>query len=126
MKKENKDIDEQMLDALIQKAMKDDFTIHIPLGFADRMEEKAKQIKLFSFWKEELFKQLALLGGIILMLAIPLGVFYYFQAESLSGILNFLNQFKWLLLGGIVFLFMVQMADSWILKKLGLNTKFNL
>ncbi len=130
MKKENSlerlndDFDEQALDALIQEALKDDFEIRIPEGFADLMEEKAKQLNLYSYWKEEVLKHAAILLGIIVMLAIPLGIFYYFQPKIISGILSFLNQFKWFLLGGIVLLFTIQMADSWILKKLGLNTKF--
>jgi hypothetical protein len=121
MKKNSKDFDEQALDDLIQEAMSDDMFVAVPEGFADRMEKKAQQINLYRFWQDEFLKHIYFIGGPILMLAITFGVFYYFNPESLTGILSFLNQFKWLLLGGIILLFGIQLADSWVFKRLGKN-----
>jgi len=123
MKKENRNFDEHELDALIQEAMADDLFVAVPDGFADRMEKKAQQINLIHFWQEAVFKHLTILGGALTMLAIVLGVLYYFSAESISGILGFLIQFKWILLGGFSSLFLIQMADSWVAKKLGIESK---
>lgn len=123
MKKENRDFDEQALDALIQEAMKDDFFVAVPEDFADRMEKKAQQINLFRFWQEAVFKHAVIIGGAIAMLAVAFGVLYYFSAESISGILGFLIRFKWILMGGIALLFVIQMADTWVFNKLSENEK---
>ncbi len=125
MNKENNDLgmnnefDEQLLDALILEALNDDILVSVPDGFADLMEEKAKQINVFRFWKEELLKQISFFGGAILMLTVAFGVLYYFKAESLSEILIFLNKYKWLLLGAITLFFGIQIADTWVFKRLG-------
>ena len=121
LNKTNADFDEQSLDALIQEAMSDDFFVAIPEDFADRMEKKAMQINGYRFWLDEILKHSVLLGGILLMLATAFGVFYYFNPENTVGILAFLNQIKWSLLGGIILFFGVQMADTWVFKKLGCN-----
>lgn len=113
----NEEFSEQFLDDLIKEAISDDFYVDIPSDFADRMEKKAEQINVLRYWKEEFLKHLAFLGGILVMLAIPFGVFYYFDPENITGILTFLIQFKWMLLGGFILLFAIQMADSWAIKK---------
>ncbi|MBN1651994.1 MAG: hypothetical protein JW857_11740 [Bacteroidales bacterium] len=112
------DIEEQFLDDLIIEAMRGDLDLDIPEGFADRMEKKAQQINRYRYWKEEFLKHLLLMGGALVMLAIAFGVFYYYNPENSSGILAFLAQFKWMLLGGFVLLFGIQMADSWAIKKI--------
>lgn len=123
MKKENRDFDEHELDALIQEAMADDLFVAVPDGFADKMEKKAQQINLIRFWQEAAFKHASILGGAVAMLSIVLGVLYYFSAESISGILGFLIQFKWILMVGFALLFGIQMADTWMFNKLGENEK---
>lgn len=127
MKKENsesrkRNFDEQALDVLIQEALSNDMFIAVPENFADKMEEKAKQINAFRFWQEELLKHTTVLGGVLLMFAVVFGVFYYFSPETIRGIINFLDRFKWLLLGGAGFVFFMQLADSWIENKLGLKS----
>ncbi len=114
----NDDLEEQFLDDLIKEAMRGDFDVDIPEGFADRMEKKAQQINRYRYWKEEFLKHLLLLGGALFMLAVAFGVFYYYNPESSIGILAFLNKFKWMLLGGIALFFAIQMADSWAIKKI--------
>lgn len=118
----NSDFDEQALDALIQEALADDMFVNIPEGFADRLENKALKINAFRFWQEELLKHTTVLGGVLLMFAVVFGVFYYFSPETIRGIINFLDRFKWLLLGGAGFVFFMQLADSWIENKLGLKS----
>lgn len=114
----NEEFSEQFLDDLIKETLSEDFYVDIPTDFADRMEKKAEQINVSRYWKEEFLKHLAFLGGTLLMLAIPFGVFYYFNPENITGILTFLIQFKWILLGGFILLFAIQMADSWAIKKI--------
>lgn len=129
MKKKNKEfemhnfeIDDQAIDAMIQEAMADDFMVIVPEGFADKMEKKAQQINLYRFWKNEILKHAALFGGVILMPLIALGIFYYYDPNSLNGIMSFLKQFKWELLAVIIMFFGIQLADSWVGKKLRLHS----
>lgn len=126
MKKEELDFgkmnfDEQELDALIQEAMADDIDVFVPSNFADKMELKAIQINRIRFWKEEFFKHAALFGGVFLMFAIVFGVFFYFSPEQTKGIVQFLDQYKWFILSGFVLAFSLQMADSWVGRKLGID-----
>ncbi len=117
----NFELDDHAIDAMIQEAMTDDLLV-IPEDFADKMEIKAKQINLYRFWKNEFLKHAALFGGAILMPLIALGIFYYYEPKSLNGIVSFLDQFKWILLAGIIMFFAIQLADSWVGKKLRLNS----
>ena len=120
-RKMNNNFDEQALDALIQEALTDDTFVIVPEDFADRMEAKAKQINGYRFWQDELLKHSTVLGGALLMLAVVFGVFYYFSPENTNGVIIFLDRFKWLLLSGAGLVFLMQLADSWIVKKLGLK-----
>lgn len=122
LRKMNDDIDERALDALIQEALADDVFVAVPENFADIMEAKAKQINGYRFWQDELLKHSTVLGGVLLMLAIVFGVFYYFSPENTKGIIVFLDRFKWILLSGAGLVFLMQLADSWIVKKLGLKS----
>lgn len=122
LRKMNDDIDERALDALIQEALADDVFVAVPENFADIMEAKAKQINGYLFWQDELLKHSTVLGGVLLMLAIVFGVFYYFSPENTNGIIVFLDRFKWILLSGAGLVFLMQLADSWIVKKLGLKS----
>ena len=120
-RKMNTDFDEQALDALIQEALSDDMFVHVPENFADKMEVKAKQINGYRFWQDELLKHFTVLGGVLLMLAIVFGVFYYFSPETTNGVIVFLDRFKWILFSGAGLVFLMQLLDSWIANRLGLK-----
>ncbi len=119
--KMNSEFDERALDALIQEALTEDMFVAVPENFADRMEAKAKQINIFRFWQDELLKHTILLGGTLLMIAVVFGVFFYFSPENTNGFIQFVVQFKWIILGSLFFIFGIQLVDSWIMKKLGLS-----
>jgi len=118
------DFDDKSLDALFLEAMSDDFSIKIPEDFADRLEKKAQQINLNRFWQEEILKQASLLGGILFLIAVAFGIFYYFQPQNAINSLAFLNQIKLILIGGVVLFFGVQLADTWVFKSLGKNQNY--
>ena len=129
MKKENAKFDrineweESDWDAMILEAFEEDNTISIPDDFADRLEQKAIQINTYRYWTDELIKQLILIGGVIVMLAVVYGVLYYFKAQNIEVISGFILRYKGLLFVGILLVLAIQLGDSWVARKLGMKPK---
>lgn len=118
MKKITNEIDDQMLDELIQQALSNNLLVKIPDDFADRMEMKAKKINHFRYWREELFKQLLVVGGIVVMILALFSLLFYFKIWSIDHLFDLLNQRVFLVIFSVVALVTLVLLNTWIEKKL--------
>jgi hypothetical protein len=109
------------LENWIKEALSSDQSSFIPEDFADKLVYKAEQINKIRFWKENFGKQLAFLGGILLMFVVVLAVFYVFDAKSIQPLLSFLLRIKFILLSSFIIVLFVQLGDAWLFKKFGLD-----
>lgn len=120
-KKATNDFSEMEMDAFIQEALKTDSFISIPDDFADKLEKKANQLNKQRYWLEEFFKQFILWMGTMIILVVAIGIVWYYKPENAWTFISFLQDFKWILIIGFAFLFFIQLADSWLMKKLNLS-----
>jgi magnesium-transporting ATPase (P-type) len=120
-KKATNDFSEMEMDAFIQEALKTDSFISIPDDFADKLEKKANRLNKQRYWLEEFFKQFILWTGTMIILVVAIGIVWYYKPENAWTYISFLLDFKWILIIGFAFLFFIQLADSWLMKKLNLS-----
>lgn len=120
-KKATNDFSEMEMDAFIQEALKTDSFISIPDDFADKLEKKANRLNKQRYWLEEFFKQFILWTGTMIILVVAIGIVWYYKPENAWTFISFLLDFKWILIIGFAFLFFIQLADSWLMKKLNLS-----
>jgi len=115
------DQEKLLLDNLIREAMSDDFSVDIPSNFADKMERKAMQINKQRFWREEISKQLVFFFGGLLLFAVALGIFFYYQPKQIVPLGEFILQYKWIFIAGLAGVFFFQLIDGWIHKRLNIR-----
>ncbi len=103
-----------LIDRMLKESLEDDFEIHIPVDFADKVTELVEKRKSI---REALLKHAVMSLGLIVIVGFAVGILFYFKIDFADVILDYAISFKYPLVFGLLTITAIQLADSVLLSR---------